>query len=162
MPSGFQYTQGATQIELMSDSTLTLNGTLNVQGQMQQDGVVVPVNVTFAAAAGTSNVCDVTITLVDGNGAAVTAVHNIDVWLSDAASGAGLTAATASGTVTNAASSGIVLTTYTAKKALRVQTLATGVFVLEITDTAKTAFYVCAALNGRAVVSSQLVTGNYG
>ena len=158
----FKHTQGDTQIELTTDSTLTLNGPVNIQGQMMQDGVVIPVNITFSPAPGAATICDVTVTLVDGNGVAVPAVHSFDLWLSDAASGAGLTATAASGTVTNAAAGGVVISTYTPKKALRVQTLATGVFVLEITDSAKTGFYVAASLGGRAVVSAQLVAGNYG
>ena len=119
--------------------------------------------VKFAVAAGGSNVSEVTIAVADLDDTAAGAVHHLDVWLSDAASGAGLTGTTASGTVTAKSASGVVLSTYTAKKALRVQSLATGVFILEITDSAKTGFYVCAAgPDGRAYVSSQLVTGNYG
>lgn len=114
------------------------------------------------AAAGGANVAEVTITAKDAAGNTVAAVHHMDVWLSDAADGQGLTATTASGTVTAKAASGIVLSTYTAKKALRVQSLKTGVFVLEITDTAKTAFKVCASIAGRTVVLATLVTGNYG
>lgn len=124
----------------------------------------VAVNVTFAAAAGGANVAEVTLTVKDQTGATLAGIHNLDVWLSDAATGAGLTATTASGTVTAKTSEGTVLGTYTAKKALRVQTKAAGTFVLEITDTAKTGFYVCATVpgSGLTVVSAQLVTGNYG
>jgi hypothetical protein len=162
MSGGFNVSQGGTQVEVPADTTLTINGTLNVQGAMQQDGVMMPVNITFSPAPGSANVCDVTVTLVDGNGAAIPAVHSFDLWLSDAATGAGITATAASGTVTNAAASGVVISTYTAKKALRVQTTPAGVFVLEITDTAKTPFFIAASLGGRAIVSAQLVTGNYG
>jgi hypothetical protein len=119
--------------------------------------------VTFSPAAAGSNVCEVTITVKDGAGAAIARVFNLDVWLSDATSGAGLTGTTASGTVTAKTSSGIVLHTDTAKKALRVQTLATGVFILEITDSAKTAFYVCAqGPDGETYISTVLATANYG
>lgn len=123
-----------------------------------------PVSVGFAAAAGGANVCEVTLTVRDNKGVAVAAPHNMTVWLSDAATGAGLTGVTASGTVTAKAASGAVLGTLTAKKALSVQTLATGVFVLEITDTAKTAFYVCAGVpgSGKISISAALTTGNYG
>lgn len=116
----------------------------------------VPTQVTFAEAAGGTDVCEVTITLVDGDGVAVANAGMVDVWLSDAATGAGLTATTASGTVTAKSSSGVVIDTYTAKKALKVQTLATGVFVLEVTDTANTGFYVCAQnpYTGEVFVSS--------
>lgn len=120
--------------------------------------------VTTAAAAGGSNVCEVTFTVKDGTGATVAAVHHMDVYLSDAATGAGLTATTASGAVAVKANSGVDLATLTSKKALRVQTLATGVYILSITDTSKTAFYPCAVLGStsKAKVGTQLITGNYG
>lgn len=121
-------------------------------------------SLTLSPAAAGANVSEVTLTVKDAAGAAIAGVFIFDVWLSDAATGAGLTAVTSSGTVTAKAASGVVLSTYTAKKALRVQTLATGVFILEITDSAKTGFYVCATLPSTGVtkVSSQLVTASYG
>lgn len=123
-----------------------------------------PHTFSFSPAAGASNVCEVTITVKDAAGSTIAAVHNLDIWLSDAATGAGLTATTASGAVAAKSASGTDLGTLTAKKALRVQTLATGVYILSITDTAKTGFYICAALPsaGKAIVSQQLVTANYG
>lgn len=119
---------------------------------------------TFAVAAGGANVSEVTITVVDAAAATVAAVHHLDVWLSDSATCAGATGTTASGTVTAKAASGRVVSTFIAKKELRVETLATGVFILEITDTAKTGFFVCATgpASGKAAASAQLVTGNYG
>lgn len=123
-----------------------------------------PYTITMAAAAGASNVCEVTFTVKDAAGATIAAVHHFDLYLSDAATGAGLTATSASGTVTNKTASGVVLDIQSAKKAVRVQTLATGIFILEITDTAKTAFYPVAVLpaTGKAVVGTQLITANYG
>lgn len=123
-----------------------------------------PGSITFAAAAGGSNICEVTITVKDAAGATIAAPHVLTIWLSDAATGAGLTGTSASGTVQAKAASGADFAALTAKKALVVQTLATGLYILEITDTAKTGFYVCAALptDGSTQVSAQLVTGNYG
>jgi hypothetical protein len=119
---------------------------------------------TFTPAAGAANVCDVTIQAVNASGDSVAGVFNLDVQLSDAATGVGLTATSASGTVTAKSASGAVIGTYTAKKALRVQTLADGSFVLEITDTAKTGFYPVAIqpASGQAIVGDQLVTADYG
>lgn len=119
---------------------------------------------SMVAAAGGSNVCEVTITAKDADGNTLAGVFNFDLWLSDAASGAGLTATTASGAVDVKTNSGAVLGTLTAKKALRVQTLATGVFVLSITDAAKTAFKVCAQApgSGKTIVGVTLATGNFG
>ena len=111
-----------------------------------------PQTVTITAAAGGANVAEFTVTVKDGVAATVAAVHHLDVWLSDAASCAGLTSNVASGTVTAKAASGRDVVVYTAKKDLRVETLATGVFVLEVTDSAKVAtIYVCAEVNGKAV-----------
>jgi predicted RecA/RadA family phage recombinase len=119
---------------------------------------------TIVPAAGGANITLITITMRDANGAAVAAPVNFDVWLSDAATGAGLNAVDASGTVVAAAGGGTVLGTYTAKKALRVQTTAAGTFVLQITDTAKTGWYPCVQVpgTGRTIVGAQLVTANYG
>lgn len=121
-----------------------------------------PYTVTFSPAAGGANVSEVTITVKDYDGTTVAAVHNIDIWLSDASSGAGLTATSASGAVAAKAASGVDLQIYSAKKAWRVQTLATGIYILSITDSAKTAFYPCASIVGQTVVGTALATGNYG
>ena len=126
--------------------------------------VNLPAAVTFSAAAGGANVAEVTITIEDADGDPPEKPVNLDVWLSDADTGAGLTATTASGTVTAKSASGIVLDTFTAKKSLRCQTLANGTFVLEITDSSKTAFYVCAQNPGTGAteVATVLATGDYG
>jgi len=119
---------------------------------------------TFAATAGAENVCEVAITLKDAAGATVDGARPFMVWLSDSDAGVGLTGTSASGTVKAKSASGTDFATFTAKKALLVQPLATGVYTLEITDSAKTAFYVCAAtLDGRAYsVSTVLATEDYG
>jgi len=123
-----------------------------------------PVGASFTPAAAGANVSEVTIQVTDDEGLALAGVFGLDVWLSDAADGEGLTGTTASGTVTAKSASGTVLGTYTAKKALRVQTKDDGTFILEITDTSKTGFYVAAAVpaTGAAAVSRQLVSADYG
>ena len=121
-----------------------------------------PYSVTFTPAAGASNVCEVTIRVVDYDGTTVAATHMLDIWLSDAASGAGLTGTSASGAVAAKAASGVDFQIYSAKKAWRVQTLATGIYILSITDSAKTAFYPCASIVGQTVVGAALLTANYG
>lgn len=112
-----------------------------------------------------TGVCDVVITATDGFGNTVAGAHLFDLWLSDdTVAGAGLTATLASGTVTNKTSGGTVWNTYTAKKALAVQSLATGIFTLEITDSAKTAFVVCAKVPGTGLTQllATLATASYG
>lgn len=121
----------------------------------------------FAIAQGaTSNITLVTMQLADKNNNPMAEDGGnctvLDVYLSDSAVGAGITATTASGAVA-AGSKGAVLATPTASKMLRVVTDVNGVFQLSITDTAKTLFYVCAVLPGTHIVvaSRKLVAGDY-
>lgn len=126
---------------------------------------VVPASVTFSYAAGGANVAEVTISVFDGNGEAVDdGVVPLDVYLSDDAKGAGLTATTTSGTVQPKSGEGTELEEVTAKKHLRVLTKKdAGTFVLEITDTGKTGFYPCAVVGGgNLFTGDQLVTADYG
>lgn len=121
-----------------------------------------PFTATATAAAGAANITNVSITVKDHTGTAVAFPVMLDVWLSDATTGAGLTATSASGTVV-AGASGVDIATLTAKKALRVQTTVAGLYILQITDTAKTAFKVCVQMpDGKVVVPITLATGNYG
>jgi len=115
---------------------------------------------TVAAAAGTSNVCNVTVQLKDGDGANLTRRELINFWLSDEAAGAGVTGTTASGTVT--ATTGVDIGVITAKKVLTVLTDATGKAVIAITDSAKTQFYCCASVAGKAPVVDRALTAKYG
>lgn len=120
-------------------------------------------NFSFTIAPGAANVCEVAIALLDSADVAVAEPQPFTVWLSDAATGVGLTGTTASGTVTAKSASGAVFGTLTTKKALVVQPLATGVFTLEITDTAKTGFYVAVQSPcGQVQVSRVLTSADYG
>jgi len=149
-------TDVASEVAAISGTTATA-GELNIS-----DGA--PASVSFAYASAAANVSEVTITVKDAAGVAIASPFIFDVWLSDAATGAGLTGTAASGTVTAKAASGVVIATHTAKKALRVQALATGIFILEITDTAKTAFYPCASSpnTGIVQVGAVMASGDYG
>ena len=98
--------------------------------------------VTIALAAGATNSMDATITVKDGTGATVAAVHNLEMWMSGASTGIDLTSSSYSGSVT--ASTGKILTAITAKKHLMIQTAATGIAVINIVASAKPATeYVC-------------------
>jgi hypothetical protein len=141
----------------------TPNAAVVLNGPLQNNrGGQAVCDCSFAIAASTANISLVTIQLATGDGAtAVGQAKMVDLVLSDSATGDGLTATTASGAVT--ATTGVVISTYTAKKALRVQADKTGKIVLSITDTAKTGFYV--AVDGGAfgpMVSRQLVAADYG
>ncbi|MCK5617725.1 hypothetical protein KAR91_88490 [Candidatus Pacearchaeota archaeon] len=128
------------------------------------EGVNVPTSFSFAFTAGAANVAEVAISVLDGTAALLAGARPFKAWLSDSATGVGLTATSASGTVQAKSASGADLGVLTAKKALEVQPLATGIYTLEITDTAKTAFYVAVQCpySGHVVVSRVMVTGDYG
>lgn len=125
-------------------------------------GVTVPTTVTITPAAGTTNVSLVTIQVKDGTGTNLARVTPLTVYLSDAATGIGLTATTASGAVA-AGASGTDLGTLTTKKALSVVTDAAGTYILSITDTAKTQFYVTVVLPTLGSITvTRVLTANYG
>jgi hypothetical protein len=140
-------------------------GNFHPNGAAEYDGNDNPLAMlaSMAAAPNGANVTNVTIQLKDGAGNNLTVVVPLDVWLSDAATGIGLTATTASGAV-GAGASGTDLGALTAKKALRSLTDATGKYVLSITDVAKTGFFPCCTIagTGQIFVGAQLITANYG
>jgi hypothetical protein len=163
---------------LQGGSDWVVAGTLNIDrtngGKLYQDATEVSAtgaelnaatgqvaSCTLSPAAGSTNVCLVTVTFKDANGVTLTFPATFDIWLSDAASGAALTTTTASGAVA-AGASGADFGTLTSKKALRSQCTAAGVYILSITDSGKTGFYVCVSIGGKVFVSAQLVSGNYG
>lgn len=120
-------------------------------------------NASFTITAGAANISEIAIQLLDGNGDSVAEAQPFSVWLSDLATGVGLTTTAASGTVQAKSASGVDFGVLTAKKALIVQPLATGIYTLEITDTAKTGFYIAIQTPyGQVKVSRQLVTADYG
>lgn len=123
-----------------------------------------PDQVAMTAGVGTTNQTLVTLQAINNEGANHAAVLEMTLWLSDAATGVGLTATTASGAV-GAGASGTDLGALTTKKALRVLTDAGGKYILAITDTAKTAFNVCATLDKARRITPNvytLATASYG
>lgn len=130
-------------------------------GQETYAGIVEPAAIGFTIAQGASaNQCQITIQLQDGAGNALANVPaDLDVILSDSAAGVGLTATTASGGV--AVSQGTTLQTYSASKALYIQTNASGQIVITITDTAKTGFYIAVLGLPVPFVSRQLTAADY-
>ena len=116
------------------------------------------------AAPAVADRSEVLIQVVDAAGLPLPGIWNLDVWLSDSPDGAGLTATTASGTVDAKSTFGTLIGTYTAKKALRVQTIADGSVTIDINDTAHTPFWVAAQSpqNGETAVSLQMTDASYG
>lgn len=144
-------------------SALTVSGDITASANIVQGSDKLPASASLAIAAGSTNIAIVTITVKDGTGAAVTRPIALDIWLSDAATGLGITATTASGAVA-AGAAGTDLVDLTSKKVKRVITNASGVYNLSITDTAKTGFYVAACVPSvsKIFVSTQLQTASYG
>jgi len=125
-------------------------------------GKGIPYKVAISnAAGGTQYYSLVTFQVNDVLGNAIAQVMDLDIYLSDAATGIGLTGTSASGGVT-VPTSGAVLGILTAAKAFRVQTDATGKAIMQIIDSAKTGFYPVAALSDMGVtVGAQLTSGSY-
>ncbi len=125
-------------------------------------GAGIPTNLTISnAAGGTQYYCDVTFQVADISGVAVAGYFNLDVWLSDAATGAALTATTASGGIAAETSGGAILGVGTTSKQVLAQTDSAGAFVLRIIDSAKTGFYPVGSLGVTAFVGAQLTTASY-
>jgi hypothetical protein len=114
------------------------------------------------AAGGTQYYCEVTFQLQDGAGNDLAVCTMIDWWLSDASTGIGLTATSASSTV-GAGASGTDLGALTSKKAGRSFTDVTGKYILQIIDSAKTGFYPCCSVpgTGKIAVGAQLTSASY-
>lgn len=147
-----------------------LNTTKLLAGQIQLGNIPhfggpgIPSEVLITSVVGaTANIANVLFQTSDLEGNAVAGVFNFDLWLSDAATGAGLTATTATGGIAAVAASGFVWSVATAAKAIRAQTNASGLFILAITDTAKTLFFPCAQLvdSGQTAIGAQLTAASY-
>jgi hypothetical protein len=134
----------------------------NTQGAPSIVGKNIPYNFAISYAPGGANIANVTFQLQDALGNNVARIINFDVWLSDAATGIGLTATTASGGFAAASGGGTIIGTGTTSKMCRAQTNAAGAFILAITDTANTGFFPCAQIGDRpAQVGAKLVAANY-
>lgn len=93
----------------------------------------IPATVDIALAAGAANVMQITITVQDSNGDAIASVFELDWWISDAATGIGLTADSFSGDV--ATTTGTEFVEHTSKKHYTGLTDVNGVIVATVTDT---------------------------
>lgn len=117
---------------------------------------------TATVATDGANGTLITITPRNANGRAVPCEFGIR--LSDNATGVGLTATTASGSVGDktAGTTGQVLSTQVAKKAWTVQTAADGTYQLSAIDAAKTPFVVAVSIDGLVMPVATLATASYG
>jgi len=98
-----------------------------VLGEQEVDALSGAVTFDIALAKSqTTDGMDITITAIDADGNTVAEVVPFEWWISEAATGIGLTADTYSGDVT--ASVGGILTALTSKKHFKAVTAATGIF----------------------------------
>ena len=143
----------------LTASTITATDELVVQsganmylgGKAQENAMPASVSIALAASATTDGM-DITITVLDADGVRIPRMHDIRVWISESAIGAGLTGDSYSGTVT--ASVGTILTAITAKKEFTMVTAASGIAVLTAVASANpTDQYVAVSINGRVYVS---------
>ena len=92
-----------------------------------------PWTVSIAAAAGATNAILYTVTVLDSDGNTLADVYSFEIYMSEAATGIGVTADTYSGDLV--ASTGSLISSITAKKHWSVTTAATGIFAGSLTDT---------------------------
>ena len=128
----------------------------------RQVGTAKDVTISVPVASTTTDGTEVTFTVVDAEGDAVAARHTLNVWISDDATGDGLTGTSASGALT--AVTGTILTALTAKKHILANTASTGILKLLLVDSANTAgerFCCTNPINGKLVLGSATVTASY-
>lgn len=131
----------------------TLNASTGA-GTIVEKGAAFPSTATIGlAASGTTDGMTITITMKDANGNTLAETVGFEWWISEAATGIGLTADSYSGTVT--ASVGGDVAAFTAKKHFSSLTAATGIYTATAVDSANPADqYVAVRLpNGKIVVS---------
>jgi len=146
------YVSGANKID---DSGSLIDVTESVRAMTEG-----PAQFSIAIAASTTNAITITITCQDVDGNTLTGVRNLEFIVSDDSTGAGLASTLAPDSIT--ASTGAVLTALTANLHLMVQTAASGIAVLKLTDAAQGAGFVAVTkpLTG-ALTVGEIVTGDY-
>ena len=125
-------------------------------------GTAKDITISIPVASATTDGTEVTFTVVDADGDAVAARHTLQVWVSDDATGDGLTATNASGALT--AVTGVILTALTAKKHILANTASTGILKLLLVDSANTAgerFCCTNPINGKLILGSSTTTASY-
>ena len=129
-------------------------------GALAVGGVDFPTSVDFTIASGGADECDITIVLTNKDGVAITGTQEIDFYVSDSATGAGIVSA--GGTL--AFTSGFAFAEHTANFAYTAVTDASGEVGVTITDAGASEYYICAVpqSTGAVVVSRQLTASDYG
>jgi hypothetical protein len=128
-------------------------------------GHTIPTLLTFVFAQNATQYgteCEISVCNKDGQ--VIPGIHMLDVYLTDSATGEGLTATDPTGSVTAKSASGTIIQTAIAKKLFKVVTLPTGKFTLQIIDdSTPILLYVAAAIPGigKIQVSRKTVAGDY-
>lgn len=125
--SNLGVTSSAAELNILDGVTATA-AELNLT-----DGAVATVTIALAASATTDGM-DITITAKDAAGATLESANELVMFMSESATGLGLTGDTYSGDLT--AGTGKILGTMTAKKCWLIQTHTTGIFVGTLVDSA--------------------------
>lgn len=138
----------------IDESTLAVND-LTATGDELNVLDDAPVTIDIALAAGAANTMTATITVLDGAGVAIDAVHMLEWWISEAATGIGLTADTYSGDVTT--TTGTEYQQIVDKKHYTGLTDVNGVLVISAVASAKPADQYIAVkhpVTGKVIVSA--------
>lgn len=128
---------GITGTDSSATKQAVVVGELHIGNYQAPSGATVGI-----AASATTDGMDITVTVLDGDSTAIAEVFQFDIWMSEAATCAGLTGDTYSGSMT--AVTGVIIDTQVAKKAFHVQTAATGIFGGLLVDSGNPADqYIC-------------------
>lgn len=143
----------ASTVTASTELVLPSGANLYRGGKSAENAEVASISIALAASLTTDGM-EATITCLNAAGGRIPRMHLLNVWISESATGAGLTADSYSGEVT--AVTGTIKTALTAKKDLSVLTAASGIAVILAIDDANPADqYVAAAIpNGRVFVSA--------
>jgi hypothetical protein len=155
---------------ITTEEVTDAGGLQSLFGLAAVNGQILPGKIGFTIAPGAATHSTITVQVQDNggrtiartDGSTITAptVWDLDIML-----------ALATGVITNltpstgiSVTTGTLLNTYVAGKALYVQTDATGKVVIDLLDTGKQGFYVMVQAGGQPVpsLSRQLVVGDYG
>jgi len=129
---------------------LTITGGLGVGAQPVAHSIAIAL-----AASATTDGMDITVTVKDADGKAISGIQTLILYMSESNSGAGITGDTYSGALT--ATTGAILVSWEGKNAYLVATGAGGVFAATLVDDANPAdqyVVVIHPLSGRPVVSA--------
>jgi hypothetical protein len=116
--------------------------------------------VSFAHAAGASNITEVAVTVKDSAGTTVPGFHELTIWRATSAACTTLAANSSGAMVIKSggapAAATEVLAAASAGGMSRFQTLISGTGTMQVTDTGKAAIYFCVEINGKVVASRVL------